>query len=77
MREEDIADSFGWSETKTQSVIESLNSSGQVELYETGRGNVVMKRDRPSLRTSDRDQGPGTRRSQTRSDNRDSERKKL
>lgn len=73
MQEDDIADRMGWSESKTQEVMSSLESSGHVEIYETGRGNIVMSRDRLTNQNADRSEHSEKARSQIRGNDRDSD----
>jgi hypothetical protein len=54
MRQEDLMEKMGWSDAKTAHVVESMKSAGQVEVFETGRENVIMSRDRLPQRSSDR-----------------------
>jgi hypothetical protein len=54
MRQEELMEKMGWSDAKTEHVVESMKSAGQVEVFETGRENVIMSRDRLPQRSSDR-----------------------
>lgn len=53
MRQDEIAEQMGWSETKTQQVVDGLKDRGQLEVFETDQGNIVMNPDRFSDRPSD------------------------
>lgn len=54
LTQDQITERTGWSEAKTQRVLGSLEESGHVEVYDIGRGTIVMSHDRPSDPSIDR-----------------------
>lgn len=54
IRQSELAKKMGWSEAKTEQVVQSLHSAGEVEVIESGRENLIAGRDRLAHQSSNR-----------------------